>query len=112
MKTLNVHDSAHESSASERHGYGRYQTYANFLKGEEKEQYEKYMANKRMLKEQREENVAAIVRKGTLAAGDFTRKPTIYAGDMSSPAFGKSKKDERRLSSLKPETKAVSQLKN
>ena len=34
-------------------GYGKYQTYANFLDGEEKEQYEQYLKNKRDLAKKR-----------------------------------------------------------
>ena len=34
-------------------GYGKYQTYANFLDGEEKEQYEQYLKNKRKLAKKR-----------------------------------------------------------
>jgi hypothetical protein len=32
-----------QSVLMKKEGYGKFQTYANFLKGEEKEQYEKYL---------------------------------------------------------------------
>ena len=35
------------SKRDKKNGYGKFQTCANFLKGEEKEAYEKYLDNKR-----------------------------------------------------------------
>ena len=39
--------------ALKKQGYGKYQTYANFLEGEEKEQYEQYLKNKHEISKKR-----------------------------------------------------------
>jgi len=49
------------SKVERQSGYGRFQTYANFLKGEEKEQYETYQENKRKKIEERMKNVKAAL---------------------------------------------------
>ena len=63
LKALNVKDALSHSASEEgevsdknidkkgkkKEGVGLFQTYANFLKGEEKEQYEKFLENRRLL---------------------------------------------------------------
>jgi len=52
--------------SEKRKGYGKFQTYANFLKGEEKEQYTKYLENKRQKAMERQANFIANEAKASV----------------------------------------------
>jgi hypothetical protein len=78
----------HESLALRKQGYGKFQTYANFLKGDEKEQYEKYLENKRIKKIQRE-----VASRKIRDAGHGVSLPPLNGADFGMEAtpqpFGK-----------------------